>query len=170
MSYFLHRLWSVTSNLWNSETVACDLNKFAVSNHTAGFEIRCTGYYLSLIFEYDLDVLPNKKVSTAKDHGKNYMKDRPPLVRHLLRNCLFSNVAQNFIIMPSHFRRKVPVWYKIWFQHKGGNLQSEFGNQKGKGITLKNILSFTGKTWIDGFTEILQYSFKSLLESSESSI
>ena len=31
------------------------------------------------------------KVSTAKDHGKNYVKDRPPLVRQLLRNCLFTD-------------------------------------------------------------------------------
>ena len=119
---------------------------FQIIRPALKLDVQALRYYLSLIFEYDLDVLPNKKVSTAKDHGKNYMKDRPPLVRHRLRNCLFSNVAQNFIIMPSHFRRKVPVWYKIWFQHKGGNLQSEFGNQKGKGITLKNILSFTGKT------------------------
>ena len=32
--------------------------------------------------------LTNKKVSTAKDHDKNHIKNRPPLVRHLLRNCL----------------------------------------------------------------------------------
>ena len=29
-----------------------------------------------------------KKLSGAKDHGKNYIKVRPPLVRHLLRNRL----------------------------------------------------------------------------------
>ena len=44
--------------------------------------------YLSLICEYELYILPNEKVSTAEDHDKNYMKDRPPLVLHLLRNCL----------------------------------------------------------------------------------
>ena len=41
--------------------------------------------YLKLICEYELDSLPNKKVSGAKDHDKNYIKVRPPLVRHLLR-------------------------------------------------------------------------------------
>ena len=40
-----------------------------------------------------LHILPNTKVSTAKDHGKNYIKVTPPLVHHLLRNCLFSHVC-----------------------------------------------------------------------------
>ena len=44
--------------------------------------------YLMLICEYELHSLPNKKVSGAKDHGKNYIKVRPLLVRHLLRNRL----------------------------------------------------------------------------------
>ena len=44
--------------------------------------------YVRLICEYKLYILQNKKVSTAKDHGENYMKDRPPLVRHLLCNGL----------------------------------------------------------------------------------
>ena len=42
--------------------------------------------YLKLICEYELHSLPNKKVSGAKDHGKNYIKII--LVRHLLRNRL----------------------------------------------------------------------------------
>ena len=46
--------------------------------------------YLKLICEYELHRLPNKKVSGAKDHGENHIKVRPPLVRHLLRNCLFA--------------------------------------------------------------------------------
>ena len=29
-----------------------------------------------------------KNVSITKGHGKNYMNDRPPLVRNPLRNCL----------------------------------------------------------------------------------
>ena len=44
---------------------------------------------LKLLCEYELHSLPNKKVSGAKDHGKNYIKVRPPLVHHLLRNRLF---------------------------------------------------------------------------------
>ena len=43
---------------------------------------------MKLICEYELHSLPNKKVSGAKDRGKNYIKVRPPLVRHLLRNRL----------------------------------------------------------------------------------
>ena len=42
--------------------------------------------YLKLICEYELHSLPNEKGSGAKDHGKNYIKVRPPLVRHLLRD------------------------------------------------------------------------------------
>ena len=45
--------------------------------------------YLKLTCEHQLHILPNTEVSTAKDHGKNYMKVGPPMVRHLLRNRLF---------------------------------------------------------------------------------
>ena len=34
------------------------------------------------------------KVSGAKDRGKNYIKVRPPLVRHLLRNRLLYLLKQ----------------------------------------------------------------------------
>ena len=51
--------------------------------------------YLKLTCEYELHVLPNTKVSTAKDHGKNYMKVRPPMVRHLLRNRLLSQESNS---------------------------------------------------------------------------
>ena len=44
--------------------------------------------YLRLICEHELYILPNKKVSAAKDHGKNYMRDKPPLVCHLSHNGL----------------------------------------------------------------------------------
>ena len=67
------------------------VNKFAISNHTALIlGLHALRSYLKLICEYELYSLPNKKVNGAKDHGKNYMKVRPPLVRHLLRNHLFS--------------------------------------------------------------------------------
>ena len=39
--------------------------------------------------EYQLHILPNTKVSVTKDHGQSYMKFRPALVRHVLRNCLY---------------------------------------------------------------------------------
>ena len=65
------------------------VNKFATSNHTALIlGVHALRSYLKLICEYKLHSLPNRKVSGAKDHGKNYIKVRPPLVRHLLRNRL----------------------------------------------------------------------------------
>ena len=58
------------------------VNKFPISNHTALIlGVRALRSYLKLICE-------DEKVSGAKDHGKNYIKVRPPLVRHLLRNRL----------------------------------------------------------------------------------
>ena len=63
------------------------VNKFAILNHTALIlGVHAFTSYLKLICEYELHSLPNKKVSDAKDHGKNYIKVRPLLVRHLLRN------------------------------------------------------------------------------------
>ena len=46
--------------------------------------------YLRLICEYELYILPNEKVSAARGYGENYIRDRPPLVLHLLRNGLLS--------------------------------------------------------------------------------
>ena len=67
-----------------------NVNKFSFSNHAAlKLAVHALRSYLSLICEHELYILPNKKVSTTKDHGKICMKDRPPLVRHLLGNCLF---------------------------------------------------------------------------------
>ena len=45
---------------------------------------------LKLSCEYELHILLNTKVNAAKDHGQNYMKVRPPPVRHFLRNRLLS--------------------------------------------------------------------------------
>ena len=68
------------------------INMFAISNHTALIlDVRALRSYLKLICEYELDGLPNKKVSGAKDHGKNYIKIRMSPVCHLLRNRLFVN-------------------------------------------------------------------------------
>ena len=65
------------------------VNKFAFSSHTALIlDMYALRSYLKLICEYELHSLPNKKVSGARDHGKNYMKVRPPLVSHHLRNRL----------------------------------------------------------------------------------
>ena len=73
-----------------------NVNKFSISNHTAlKLEVQALRSYLRLICEYELYILPNKKASAAKYHGENYMKDRPPLVRHLLRNrLLFARIPK----------------------------------------------------------------------------
>ena len=70
------------------------VNKVAISNHTAFMlGVRGLRSYLKLISEYELHSLPNEKVSGAKDHGKNYIKVKPPLVHHLLRNRPLSSVS-----------------------------------------------------------------------------
>ena len=62
-------------------------NKFAISNHKALIlGVHALKSFLKLICEYEFHSLPNKKVSSANDHGKNYIEVIPPLVRHLLRN------------------------------------------------------------------------------------
>ena len=57
------------------------------------FDVHALRSNISLLYEYELDILPNEKDITAKHHGKNYMKDGPPLVRHLLSNGLLPFVA-----------------------------------------------------------------------------
>ena len=47
------------------------VNNFAISNHTALIlSVHALGSYLKLTCEYELYILPNTKVSAAKDHGK----------------------------------------------------------------------------------------------------
>ena len=64
-------------------------NKFAVSDHTALISgLHAVRSYLKLICKYKLHSLPIKKVSGAKDNGKNYIKVRTRPVCHLWRNRL----------------------------------------------------------------------------------
>ena len=51
---------------------------------------------LSFYPQFETNLMSNRKVvelllqlKSAKAHGKNYVKVKPHLVRHLLRNCLF---------------------------------------------------------------------------------
>ena len=80
------------------------VNRFAISNHTALIlgvhALRC---YLKLICEHELHSLPNKNVSGAKDQSKNYIKVRPPLARHLLRNHLLQTKIY-FDLLVAHWR------------------------------------------------------------------
>ena len=64
--------------------IEMNVNMFAISNYTAlKLDVQDSEKLFEPICEYELYILPNKKVSTTKNHGKNYMKGRPPLVRHL---------------------------------------------------------------------------------------
>ena len=66
------------------------VNKFAISNQAVLIlGVHALRSYLKLICEYELHSLPNKKVSGAKDRGKNYIKNRPTLIRHLFSSRLF---------------------------------------------------------------------------------
>ena len=60
--------------------------------------------YLKLTCEYELHILPNTEVRTIKDHGKSYMKVRPPMVRHLLHNRLLD------FFLKSQRRRRIYKW------------------------------------------------------------
>ena len=44
---------------------------------------------MRLTCEYELDILSDTEGSLVKDHAENYMKLRPFLARHHLRNSLF---------------------------------------------------------------------------------
>ena len=55
------------------------INKFAISNHTAlKLVVHALRSYLKLIYECELHRLPNKKVSGAKDHDRDYLAPGPP--------------------------------------------------------------------------------------------
>ena len=62
-----------------------NIDKFAISIYIAlKLAIQALGSYLKLVCQYKLHILPNTKVGVAKDHGKNYMKVRLPIVLLLL--------------------------------------------------------------------------------------
>ena len=71
-------------------SVKTNVNTFAILNQTTvKLGIQALRSHLRLTYGCKLHTLPNTKVGTAKDHGENYIKVRPSLVSHLLRNCLF---------------------------------------------------------------------------------
>ena len=63
------------------------LNKLAILNCTAlKLGVQALRSYLKVTCKYELYILPDTIISAAKDHSKNYMKVRPPMVCHILRN------------------------------------------------------------------------------------
>ena len=60
---------------------------FAITSQTAlTSDLQAVRSYLGRKRECELHTLTDTKVRTAKDHGENYMKVRPPLVCHLFHN------------------------------------------------------------------------------------
>ena len=45
-----------------------------------------------------------KKVSGAKGHGENYIKVKPPLIRHLLRKRLLKSVQTKNVHFPNSLK------------------------------------------------------------------
>ena len=69
--------------------IKTNVDKFAFSSHaTLIIGTQALRSYLRLTCEYEHHTLQNAKVSTAKDHGENYIKNRLPLVYHLFANLL----------------------------------------------------------------------------------
>ena len=59
---------------------------------------------LSLYPQFETNLMSNRKfielllqLKSAKVHGKNYIKVKPRLVRHLLRNRLFYSTCLSFL-------------------------------------------------------------------------
>ena len=70
--------------------IETNINKFAISCHTVlTLVVHVLRSYPRFMCEYELYILLNKKVNSAKDHDKNYIKDRPPLVRGYPRSAIF---------------------------------------------------------------------------------
>ena len=112
----LGKVWLLCSFYYESlctwiKTIA---NKFAISNHTALIlGMHALRSYFKLICEYELYSLPNKNVGGAKDYDINYIKVRPPLVCHLLRNRLLH--CYRFCIVVSYIDALFPS--KKWEIH-----------------------------------------------------
>ena len=82
------------------------MNKLSISSHTALIlGLQALMSYLRLTYEYESYALPDAKISTTKDHGENYMKVKPPMVRHLLRNRLFVNFESMYLGIRSRFAK-----------------------------------------------------------------
>ena len=77
-----------------------------------GASMEPTRSYLKLNCKYELHILTNIEASTSKDNGKNYMKDRPPLVRYILRNRPL--YYQGFFQGPPYFREGSVYSLVVW--------------------------------------------------------
>ena len=68
---------------------------------------------LSLYPQFETNLMSNRKVielllqlKSARAHGKNYIKVKPHLVRHLLRNCLsHDDIYQVYMVIPGNIQK-----------------------------------------------------------------
>ena len=98
--------------------------KFVISHHTALIlGVHPLISYLKLICEDELHSLPNKQVNGEKDHGKNYIKVRPPLVRHLLCNRLWGGEQTIGFCYRKH-QPLVSTICMLFFEEFGGRTKS----------------------------------------------
>ena len=82
--------WSDFIVVFTMSLCGAGLKHTLISLTALNLGIQVLRSYLKVVCEYELHTLPNTKVSTAKDRGENFMKVRPPLVRHLSCNRLMS--------------------------------------------------------------------------------
>ena len=99
-----HVVFTMSLRTW----IKTIINKFAISNHTALIlGLHALKSYLRLICEYQLHSLPNKKVSSAKGHGNNYITVRPSLIRRLLGNFYSSTHAVHYHFLKTEFPKNL---------------------------------------------------------------
>ena len=108
------------------------VNKIAISNSSSLIlGLHALRSYLKLICEYELHSVPNKKVSGAKDHGKNYIKVRPSLVRHLFCVIVYSGHFYHGFLRTERFQMlrwryaKCLTWQKCMSFSKFSNLEAK---------------------------------------------
>ena len=113
--------------------------------------IHALGSYLKLTCVFERYILLNTKVGVAKDHGENYIKVRPLLVRYLWRNRLlfdfrneitwmYENVWINKIVQGFYFMA-------IMFRFLPNNLQTvSFFMERPKSERMNCFWHFASRT------------------------
>ena len=93
---------------------------------------------LSLCLQFETDLISNRKVielllqlKSANAHGKKYIKAKPPLVSHLLRNRLFVGFVINVVNQSSRSLGRQDQFFSLLgyepesdFDHKTSKMKS----------------------------------------------
>ena len=78
--------------------------------------------YMNLSYDHELYILPNAKVSTAKDHGKNFIRVEPPRVCHSLDSCLFYKFVMTLLQTKNSIQIR-PLLHPVENSAGGGLIQ-----------------------------------------------